>query len=88
MVSEAVEAVEAVIWGAIVSFAVIAALTAFLIAAAGYWAGVLAAWTWRRITRPDGPRPEPHPVDDDGLDDDGLYAHWNAWTANPRKEKP
>ena len=87
MVSEAFEAVEAVIWGAIVSFAVIAALTAFLIAAASYWAGVLAAWMWRRITRPDGPRPEPHPVDDDGLDDDGLYAHWNAWTANPRKEK-
>jgi len=87
MVSEAVEAVEAVIWGAIVSFAVIAALTAFLIAAAGYWAGVLAAWTWRRITRPTATQPQP--VDDDGLDDDGLYAHWNAWKApDTRREEP
>ena len=85
MVHEAIEAVEAVIWGAIVSFAVIAALTAFLIAAAGYWAGVLAVWTWRQITRPT--TTQPPPVDDDGLDDDGLYAHWTAWTANPRKEK-
>ena len=92
MIHEAIDTVEAVIWGAVISFALIAAGAAFLITALGYWTGVLAAWVWRRIAHrahptPAEPEPEPGPATDDEASD-GLYAHWNAWTAHHRKEKP
>jgi hypothetical protein len=49
VIAEAIDTVEAAIWGAIVSFTFLAAFTAYLIVALGYWAGVLAIWTGRRI---------------------------------------
>ncbi|MFJ2961224.1 hypothetical protein ACIPIC_02805 [Streptomyces collinus] len=50
MIAEAVHAAEAVIWGAIVAFAFLAAFTAYLAIALGYWAGVFAIWASRTIT--------------------------------------
>lgn len=92
MIHEAIDTVEAVIWGAVISFAVIAAGAAFLITALGYWTGVLTIWISRRITHRTHPtHAQPEPATDDEPEaeaDDGLYAHWNAWTTHPRKEKP
>lgn len=50
MIHEAVETVEAIIWGAVVSFSIMAALAAYLIVALGYWAAVFALWAGRRLT--------------------------------------
>ncbi|MET8113740.1 hypothetical protein [Streptomyces prasinus] len=92
MISEALEAVEIVIWGAVISFGILAALTAFLIIALGYWTGVLAVWVGRRIAdriHPAPPAPEPEADDEPEPElDDDLYAHWDAWNAEPREEKP
>jgi hypothetical protein len=89
VISEAIEAVEIVIWGAVISFGIVAALTAFLIIAAGYWTGVFAIWAGRRIADricPAPPAPEPEAGDEPEVDDE-LYAHWDAWNTEPRKEQ-
>ncbi|MPY47078.1 hypothetical protein [Streptomyces acidicola] len=57
---EAFDAVEAVLWGAIAAFAVIATGIAFLTVAASYWTAVLAVWAIRTIThhiRKETPQP-------------------------------
>jgi len=87
VIHEAIDTVEAVIWGAVISFAVIAAGTAFLITALGYWTGALTIWTWRRITNHTHPTTQPS-TDLDAEPDDEFYAHWAAWNADTRKEKP
>lgn len=51
MIHEALDTVEVIIWGAAISFGLIAAGVAYLIVGLGYWAGVLATWTSRTITR-------------------------------------
>ncbi|MFF0166744.1 hypothetical protein [Streptomyces prasinus] len=85
MISEALEAVEIVIWGAVISFGILAALTAFLIIALGYWTGVFAIWAGRRIAG----RIHPQPPADLEADDDQLFdACEAAWNADTRKEKP
>lgn len=58
MIHEAIDTVEAVIWGAVISFALIAAGAAFLITALGYWTGVLTIWIGRRIAHRTHPRKE------------------------------
>jgi hypothetical protein len=50
VIAEAVYTAEAVIWGAIAAFAFLAAFTAYLAIALGYWAGVFAIWASRTIT--------------------------------------
>lgn len=86
MINEAIEAVEIVIWGAVISFGIVAALTAFLIIALGYWTGVFAVWAGKRIANRLHPAP-PEPDDDpEPENDDELYAHWDAWNADTRKE--
>jgi len=91
VISEAIATVEIVIWGAVISFGIIAALTAFLVIALGYWTGVLAIWVGRRIADRLYPAPPADLEADDKPEpelDDDLYAHWDAWNANPREEKP
>ncbi|WP_416477070.1 hypothetical protein [Streptomyces sp. LKA04] len=48
--NEAIETVEAVIWGAVISFGILAALLAYIVTALGYWAAVFAVWAGRRLT--------------------------------------
>lgn len=50
MIAEAVETVEAVIWGAVISFGILAAGAAYLTVALGYWTATLALWATRTIT--------------------------------------
>ncbi|MBL3664456.1 hypothetical protein JL475_00150 [Streptomyces sp. M2CJ-2] len=88
MIHEAIETVEAVIWGAVISFGVIAAMAAFIIIALGYWAGVFAAWAWRCIASRIYPTTQPEATESEAAiePDDEFYAHWGAWTADTRKE--
>jgi hypothetical protein len=50
VIHEAIETVEAVIWGAVISVGLLTAGAAYLIVALGYWTAVLATWTSRTIT--------------------------------------
>ncbi|WHM30279.1 hypothetical protein OH540_09610 [Streptomyces sp. BPPL-273] len=47
--NEAIETVEAVIWGAVISFGILAALTAYIVTALGYWTAVFAVWAGRGL---------------------------------------
>lgn len=50
MIHEAINTVEVVVWGAIVSFALLTALGAYLVLAAAYWLFAAARWATRWAT--------------------------------------
>lgn len=62
MIHEALDAVEAVLIGAVIAVGIITAGIAFLTAAAGYWTAVLIGWAIRTTThrnhQPDESRKE------------------------------